>query len=314
MGPDMYYDHKGTYSSKDGQGRLHEESMSGVRAWEKHAKYGTIPRLSQQLFLAKIRDVASSIEAGMPIIEYGPGMMDDARQLIEATKSKLYIPVDLSEAVIEQAAELASSTDHCQIRPIIMDFFGTGTPSLINEPALAALLGLTITNIPGAVPAQAPKEKLIGAFRNLSRPIGRKGGHLLISTHAEQNGERNRDFYNEEWHRKFGINFLYRMQAELPLYGFNPDHFEYLPIWHEHCSLLAHTIRATHDQDFKMGRFAEITLSVKAGEVFHYNNSFKYAPDFFETCADAAGLKFVRRWEDEASMMLYLFTVAPVIS
>jgi uncharacterized SAM-dependent methyltransferase len=102
------------------------------------------------------------------------------------------------------------------------------------------------------------------------------------------------------------------MQAELPMDGFNPDYFEYLPIWHQHCSLLAHTVRATRDQDFVMGEHGEIKVFIKAGDVFHYNNSFKYRPVFFEECANQAGLSMVKKWEDGNGMLLYLFEVRPL--
>jgi uncharacterized SAM-dependent methyltransferase len=313
MGSDMYYPHRGERSYRDSEGRRHMEPMSGVLTWDEHAKYGAIPRMSRQAFLSMIDELPASIGEGLPIVEYGPGSMEDANRLIEVMKSKIYIPADLSEGIIDQASELASTVEGCEVRPAIIDLFADKNTPLIKEPALAALLGLTITNLRGPVPQSEPRNGLIRAFRNLSKPIGHSGGYLLVSTHAEQDGDRNKSLYNEEWHKKFGVNFLFRMQAELPMDGFNPDYFEYLPIWHEHCGLIAHTIRATHDQNFVMGEFGEIKVFIKSGDVFHFNNSFKYKSSFFEDCANQAGFRTMGKWEDSNRMSVYLFEVSPVL-
>jgi uncharacterized SAM-dependent methyltransferase len=310
MGSDMYYDHSGVRSTIE-NGVVKTEPMSGVLTWEEHAKHGSVPRLSRQSFLSRIGNVSELVGKGIPIVEYGPGSMEDAHRLIEATQSKLYMPADISEGIIEQASELASTVRDCEIRPAIIDLFAGNNAPLIEEPALAALLGLTITNIRGPVPRAEPKNALVSAFNSLAKPIGIGGGYLLVSTHSEQDGERNVNLYSEKWHKRFGVNFLYRMQAELPMQDFNPDHFEYNPVWYEHCSLLAHTVRATKDQTFTMGEFGETKVYVRAGDVYHYNNSFKYKQAFFEDCAKLAGLRTIQKWQDDNGMAIYLFEVSP---
>lgn len=138
------------------------------------------------------------------------------------------------------------------------------------------------------------------------------GGYLLVSVDACENGERNVALYSEPWHKLFGVNHLYRMYEELPMQGFDPDGFEYCPVWHEHCGLLAHTVLATKDQNFKMGENGEIFVSVKKGDIFHYNNSFKYNSGFFEDCAEDAGLEVIESWQGKGDIRLYLFHVPPI--
>jgi uncharacterized SAM-dependent methyltransferase len=130
---------------------------------------------------------------------------------------------------------------------------------------------------------------------------------------CNQNGDEVKRLYNEPWHRVFGINFLYRIAAEIPTCGFDPDGFEYHPVWHEHCKLLAHTVRATQDQRFTMGNGpSQIEVAVRKGDVFHYNNSFKYRPELFETSAAQAGFEVVEKWQDAGSIRLYLFRIPPL--
>jgi len=298
MGPHMYQHHNGVRG---------EQPMSGVLTWEKHAELGTIPTQSRKIFAEKINDVSGAIDEKLPIVEFGPGSMEDANLLINSIESKEYIPVDCSLGILHQAHTLAASVNDCAIRPAVVDFFSEDNCSLVEDPAIGVLLGLTIDNIPGPVPKGLPQRELINAFRNLIKSIP-AGGYLLVSTDICQDGEQNKELYNEPWHKLFGVNHIYRMSEELPMANFDPEGFEYFPVWHEHCSLLAHTVRATKDQTFGMGESGEIIVSVKAGDIFHYNNSFKYRPEFFEQCAEMAGLRLIEKWQGESTISLYLFS------
>jgi len=301
MGPQMYQPHEGT---RQGQ------SMSGVLTWDMHAKHGTIPAHNKEVFLSHIADVARHIEKGTPIVEFGPGSMADASLLIHSVESSEYIPVDCNLDVIRQARILSEIEENCTISPSVVDFFSDENCSLTEQPSLGVFLGITIGNIPGSAPKCEPRSALIKAFRNLTKATP-AGGYLLVSTDVCQDGDRNKALYNEHWHRLFGVNHIYRMAEELPMNNFDPDGFEYLPVWHEDCSLLAHTVVATKSQNFEMGNDGEILVSVKKGDIFHYNNSFKYRPDFFEDCAEDAGLEVIQSWQGVGTIRLYLFHVPP---
>lgn len=301
LGGDMYQHHVGMKSNIP---------MSGVVTWEHHMAHSTFPKLYTKIVRSHLNDIAQIVRPGTQIVEYGPGAMTDAIYLIEAIKSTQYIPVDISVGILEQAQQLLSLVgDTCDVDPQIADFFAYDNRFPINRSALGVFLGLTINNIPGSVPDSEPRTQLITALRNLTSPFV-CGGHFLVATDANQDGDRNQELYNEEWHRLFGVNFLYRIAAEIPTQGFDPDGFVYHPVWHAHCSLLAHTIRATIDQEFILDPAGDaIMVHVKKGDVFHYNNSFKYRPEFFEACAQAVGLEIVKKWEDHGSVQLYLFSV-----
>lgn len=300
MGADMYQHHAGTRGI---------EPMSGVLTWDVHARNGTIPRIEKSAFTSRIQDIAACIDQGLPTIAYGP--VAAIPQLLKSMDSSLYVPVDSSPGIIEQDKRGTPLAKGCEIKPAVLDFFADDNPALVDQPALGVLLGLTIDNIPGPVPKFEPEYELVRAFRNLIRPMPH-GGYFLVSTDANQDGNSVKRLYNEKWHRLFGVNFLYRMQAELPTKGFNPNYFEYFPVWYEHCNLLAHAVRATRSQNFAIGSgTGVIGVTVKEGDIFHYNNSFKYRPEFFEACAAKAGLKPVKKWEDDSSIKLYLFQVPP---
>lgn len=194
-----------------------------------------------------------------------------------------------------------------------MDFFSRDNCPLIEQPALGVLLGLTIGNIPGAVPVAEPRKGLVQGFINLIRSMP-QGGYLLVSADVCQDGEVNKARYNEPWHRTFSVNHLYRMVEELPIFGFDPGGFDYEPVWHEHCSLLAHTIRAIEDQDFEIGENREHSISIKRGDVFHCDNSYKFHPDFFENCAEDAGLEVIETWKGQGDIRLYLFHLPPSVA
>ncbi len=312
-GPQMYQHHEGM---KNGV------PMSGVSTWDAYEKWGTIPNQNKRLFHDHVKDVALLLEEGTPIVEFGPGSMDDARTLIRALNSDEYIPVDCCLSVIEKARSLAAEIEGCLICPAIYDFFSGKNIPLTHDASLGVFLGLTVGNIPGPVPNDEPYRELVGTFRNLAKTIP-MGGYLLVSTDSCQDEERNKALYNEPWHRLFSVNHLYHMAAELPMKGFDPEGFEYAPVWHKHCGLLAHTIIATKNQSFEMGENEGIEISIKKGQTFHCDNSFKYHPAVFEMCAEDAGYEIIHSWQ-EGTITLYLFHVpsqiaqnnycAPVIS
>jgi len=302
LGEQMYQQHKGKRSG---------QPMSGVLTWAEHARYGTIPRQSQHAFSSHLDAVIKEVGKGLPIVEFGPGSMKDAEHLIRAVESREYIPVDCSLGIIKQASMLSAKVEKCSIRPAVIDFFSDENCPLTDRPALGVFLGLTISNIPGPVPSGEPRSQLVAAFENLAKTIP-AGGALLVSTDVSQDGERNKALYDEPWQKLFGVNHLYRMAEELPMRNFDPEGFEYAAVWHEHCSLIAHSVLATKDQDFQMGENGDIRISVKKGHHFHYNNSFKYRPAFFEACAKEAGLDIIQCWQEPGSTIrLYLFQVPP---
>jgi uncharacterized SAM-dependent methyltransferase len=302
IGTDMYQHHAG---------HLGKESMSGVITWAQYEKMGSLPKEGKRLFLETIHGVADEIGRGLPVVEFGPGTMEDSQTLINATRTREYIPVDCSVEIIRHARELVSFTKACVVRPAVVDFFSRNNCPLIDEPSLGVLLGLTIGNIPGPIPVDEPRLELVQGFNNLIRAMPR-GGYLLVSADVCQDGELNKARYNEPWHRTFSINHLYRMAEELPMLGFDPGGFTYEPVWHEHCGLLAHTIRATEDQSFEMGECGEHCFSINRGDVFHCDNSYKFRPDFFEDCAEDAGLEVIECLKGQGSIRLYLFHVPAI--
>jgi len=302
MGPQMYQHHNGM---RDGQ------PMSGVYTWDQHAKFGTIPAYNEDVFRSCLPEAAKHMENGLPVVEFGPGSMSDAKAIIKAVGSQEYIPVDCTLEVIKNARVLSDEMPRCTIAPSVIDFFSKKNCPLIDRPALGVFLGGTVANIPGPVPSKRPRNELISTFKNLTKAIP-VGGYLLVSVDVCEDGQRNIALYNEPWHRLFGVNHLYRMAEELPMHNFDPEGFEYLPVWHEHCGLLAHTVRATKNQNFEMGEENEVLVSVKEGDIFHYNNSFKYNPGLFEDCAQDAGLDVIACWDGLGDIRLYLFHVSPI--
>lgn len=296
MGADMYQHHDGHYCG---------QPMSGVLTWDNHAKFGTIPQLERHIFDNHITDVVKHIGNEVPVVGFGPTA--GIRKLVAEMKSPTYVPVDSCNALLAREKEQFALNKNIKVEPAVMDFF-EGTPTtLINQPALGVLAGLTITNIPMPAPKEEPDTALVQTFRHFSRCMP-AGGYFLVSTDINQNGDAVKELYNEKWHKLFGVNFLYRMELELPTTGFAPDHFVYEPMWDAKSSLLAHTIRATKAQIFTLGHGSNaVEISVKEGDIFHYNNSFKFRPQFFEACAEKAGYKIERIWGDKSTIRLYLF-------
>lgn len=297
MGPQMYSNHAAVYEGTP---------LSGVTTWDQHARLGTLPNSSKKATLQPLSEIQSLCDKDLPLVEFGPGSMEDARALIRTVGFSEYIPVDCSPDVIRQAREFEKTATSCLIKPAVVNFFSEDNCALVENPAFSALLGLTINNIPGPVPEELPLDKLVSTLRNLVKSLPH-GGFLYLSTDTSQDMERNVRVYSEPQHMLFGVNHLHRMAHELPMNGFNPFAFEYVPVWHKKCSLLAHCVRATETQTFSVGE--DVSVTVHKGDVFHYNNSFKFPPDFFESCVKLAGLSIIRKWRGPDDIYAYLLDV-----
>lgn len=301
MGPQMYHHHEGTKNS---------QPVSGILTWDEYAKHGTLPKMNEEIFLSSVEELVRYVDKELPVIEFGPGSMNDAKCLIQILGSNRYIPVDCNNSVVNLAKNFAKAHNNCLVTPITQDFFSEENSFTMLRPAIGVLLGMTIGNVAGSVPKFEPSVKLVRTFKNLTKCLY-AGGYLLVSTDICNDGEQNIYRYSDSWHKIFGVNHLYRMAEELPMTGFDPDGFEYLPQWFDHCSLLAHCVVANKNQSFQMGTNNQTHFDVHKGDVFHYNNSYKYRPEFFENCAKEAGLEVINTWQGRGTIRLYLFRVTP---
>lgn len=302
---------KHSYKNHGASGR--GVTFSGSHLWrqistDQKADY-YVTRTDRELFVKALPEISSLVTGQPPLIDLGSGtlenMQDFAAPLVKAMQSKLYVPVDISTDLLQQADGLNALGPGCQIVPRHLDFFAPVKRPLVEGSAFAALTGATIGNIPGGISTETTEERLTRTLRNLA--VLCNCGWLLISVDGNQDATWLQRMYNTPQIAAFVLNALYRIADELPVQDYDPTLFAYDPTWYPEHHLFAHEAVATQDQNFSLGPYE---ISILKGDRFHLKNSYKYPPAFFEGCAKRAGFDVVAKWSHENPMTLYLLKYA----
>jgi hypothetical protein len=77
-----------------------------------------------------------------------------------------------------------------------------------------------------------------------------------------------------------------RVRRDLPVVGFDPDHFGHMTVWHPEWKPLRHELRAQRDIHFGLGPY---DLAVAKGQSFWTGRSFKYSDGLIARAAVNAG-------------------------
>lgn len=294
MGVHQYSDHAGMRGGR---------SMSGARLWaeaeaQREVEYslGDPNKLGAELVL--LGEVAQSLRTYVPVgtdvIELGPGTLRAFKKktmpLLRALDSKNCYIVDKSAAFLHDI-KIGITRDKVSIHSIEADFFQDGNKALLSEhPALACAFGGIISNLVAPLCNSLPTEVLVSTLQNFVKTISE--GWILVAFDSSNDRDEITTYY--EKHALFQLNIFDRMLVELPMAGdFDPSVFIYQTEWRPTSRQLAHLAVAARNMEFKLG---EESFFLQQGQKLHLKNSYKFAPDFFESCCTAAGLKLTARW------------------
>jgi L-histidine Nalpha-methyltransferase len=230
------------------------------------------------------------------LVELGSGAADKARILLDAMAAagtlRRYVPLDVSQAALQQAAEqLVSEYDGLQVDGVIGDFERhlENVPERDGKPRIVALLGGTIGNFPP------------GSRRRLLREIGRLLGpedRLLIGTDLVKDPEVIEAAYDDSAGitAEFNRNVLHVINRELGA-DFSPEEFEHVAFFDRKHEWIEMRLRARSPQAV---RVASLGLSVEfeAGEELRTEISAKFTRARLEGDLHAAGMRLDRWFTD----------------
>jgi uncharacterized SAM-dependent methyltransferase len=300
--------HMGVHQFAEHKAKRYGKPMSGAALWreiERNHNAYYIPGIEREMIATFAPEVKDFVPEGTPFVDLGPGTLKSVAEkslpFLRAIRSEMYIPIDTSITFCSEAGLIVQKhVPGATIAPAFEDFFSDDAEPACDRPAMAFLGGITIANIEAALSNNPPRSQLLRCFKNLARIT--HGGWLLATTDANQDQAQNRAMYFEN--ALIELNHLFRMAEELPFTGFDPYAFEYDPLWIAEASQLAHTAIATKDMKVTVGSpFWSGVITIKAGTRFHLKNSFKYKDAFLTSCAEAAGLRAVKRWEHHKKPM-----------
>jgi L-histidine Nalpha-methyltransferase len=252
-------------------------------------------RTERWILEQRAEEIVELTDAG-ELVELGSGAADKARILLDAMAAagtlRRYIPLDVSQQALQQAAEqLVSEYDGLQVDGVIGDF----ERHLENVPArdggsrIVALLGGTIGNFPP------------GSRRRLLRAIGRLLGpedRLLIGTDLVKDPGVIEAAYDDSAGitAEFNRNVLHVINRELDA-DFSPEAFEHVAFFDRKHEWIEMRLRARSHQSVCIAALG-LSVEFEAGEELRTEISAKFTRARLEGDLQAAGMRLDRWFTD----------------
>jgi dimethylhistidine N-methyltransferase len=249
-----------------------------------------LTRTEMRLLPEMTGDLSALVTPGTALVEFGSGASVKTRILLESLPGiSLYVPVDISEASLEESAErISRDFPHVAVHPIAGDFLNPlkGPDALASRPVLGFFPGSTIGNL---------SDEDAERFLRESRSFLGDDARFLVGVDLVKDRETLLQAYNDAAGvtAAFNKNLLIRMNRELGA-TFEPEFFSHLAVWNAQNSRIEmHLVSRMNQSLIVAGRcydFAE-------GETIHTENSRKYTLTGFATLAARAGWRLERSWQ-----------------
>lgn len=230
------------------------------------------------------------------IVELGSGTSVKTELLISSflkERDKLdYIPVDVSNVIIESSKQLTSKFSNLHVNGFI-SFYEDGMEyiaSHFNSPKVILFLGSSIGNF-------SPEEridfmKMLGKYMNIT-------DRLLIGFDLIKDRKILEDAYNdsEGITADFNLNILERINRELNA-DFIIKNFKHKSVFNAAENRIEMYLESQHDMEVKLKGIDE-KIILKKGELIHTENSYKFNKTIINDLAKSSGMVFSDYYTDE---------------
>jgi L-histidine N-alpha-methyltransferase len=264
-------------------------------------------RTEREILTAHAAEIVASTGAG-ELVELGSGSAEKARVLLDAMEEagtlRRYIPLDVSETVVRDAAkELVSEYDQLQIHGVIGDFERhlEMVPDHDGVPRLVALLGGTIGNFPPGT-----RRRLLHAIAGLLGPEDR----LLLGTDLVKDPAVIEAAYDDDGGvtAEFNRNVLHVINRELDA-DFDPEDFEHVAFFDRRNEWIEMRLRAVRPCQVRIADL-DLTIDFDQGEELRTEISAKFTRERLEKDYRAAGLELAG-WYTDADELFALSLARP---
>lgn len=260
-----------------------------------------LTRAENEIFERRASEIVRAAAHGEPLtlLEMGSGSATKTRRIIEALLASqselLYVPVDISPAALEQSARvLLQAYPQLRVSAYASDY-DTATPRLRDDipeggRALVLFLGSNIGNF--------DRDGAHRFLRNLRRVL-RAGDALLLGADLKKDASVLEAAYDDSLGvtAAFNLNLLARINRELRA-DFDLRNFRHVAIYDEEHGRVEMHIESAREQRVKI-RELELTVSFRAGERVHTENSHKYDLEELNRLASDTGYARERTWLDD---------------
>ena len=224
------------------------------------------------------------------LIEYGSGESMKSRLLIEALRPSAYVPVDISEdALRNAAAKLRRRFAWLDIRAVHGDF---SQPLKI---PMAQGRGRRVVYFPGSTIGNLTPEEAHAFLRMTRGQVGPRGA-MLVGVDLKKDANVLHAAYNDAKGvtAAFNLNLLARINRGL-CGDFNLRRFRHYAFYNAALGRIEMHLVSLVPQTVNVGTYR---FDFEAGESIHTENSYKYSIDGFRALAKSAGFKDEKVWLD----------------
>lgn len=261
---------------------------------------------TEEGILKEVSDFISEINSEKSIIaELGSGNSAKTGHIIDSflktRNSLLYVPLDISDILIESSDKLICNYNNLFISGII-SYYEEGLEYLyksVEYPKLIIFLGSSIGNF-------SPDEAVI--FLTGIKKVMKSEDSLLIGFDMVKDKHILNNAYNDRKGitSKFNLNILNRINRELGA-DFNTSLFEHNAIYNEEQSRIEMYLVIKSDSEFKIPDLDKKIKFIK-GERIHTENSYKFTPDKISELAVKSGLQITNCFTDSNKYFsIYIF-------
>lgn len=243
---------------------------------------------------ARSADIAAIIPEGAALVEFGAGATTKARLLLQHCRIGAYVPVDISGDFLKaQANALQRDFPTLRVAPVVADFTAPfELPKVVADmPKVGFFPGSTLGNF-------EPHEA--SAFLRSARQILGPGALMLIGVDLEKSDRVLHAAYNDAAGvtARFNLNLLARIDRELGG-DFDLSSFTHRAIYNrERHRIEMHLV----SRKAQIVRILGKSVSFRAGESIHTENSYKYSLDRFTTLAKSTGWTPQASWTDDDNL------------
>ena len=270
----------------------------GSRLFERICRLREYYPTRTELALTKqhLREIVRFAGERCELIEYGSGESVKTRMLIEHLRPSRYVPVEISEAALRDAAtRLAREFPWLDIAAVVGDF---SRP--LKLPARGARKARRrVAYFPGSTIGNLSPSEAEGFLRMTRAQVGASGA-MLVGVDLKKDPNVLHAAYNDAKGvtAAFNLNLLARINRELGG-DFDLRRFRHYAFYNASLGRVEMHLVSLVRQNVRVGRSR---FQFDAGETIHTENSCKYSVEEFQVLAAEAGFRGARVWCDRRGL------------
>lgn len=252
-----------------------------------------VARSETALLQAIAPELASAIQPGATLVEFGSGSSTKTRILLDgATQIVGYVPIDISEAALfAAAAGISTAYPHITVTPLVADF--TRPTALPAALRWAPLVGF----FPGSTLGNFAPEAAVALLHSMRIQLG-PNGRLIVGVDVIKEESLMVPAYDDAARvtAAFNLNLLDRINRELSA-DIDVEAFRHQARWNPFDRRMEMHLVSRADQTICVGG---TTVEFKAGETIHTESSYKFSHVRLEALVRQAGWRMTLWWTSDA--------------